>query len=136
MGVTHYPDERCPFTADHNPVGIMGTCCSLRGKGAARELEALGEAELASGMFSDMTAEGAVTFAVKLDEAVDRLEREHAGKPDKPRGAGWNGTFDRKSKSIVWGTYSTFEEAIAEIRTAARWYKKVGGMGFGVHAWY
>jgi hypothetical protein len=37
---------------------------------------------------------------------------------------------------VIWGKYSTFEEALAWIREAARWYEKVGHLGFGVHAWY
>jgi hypothetical protein len=33
-------------------------------------------------------------------------------------------------------TFSTFEDALATIREAARWYEKIGAAGFGVEAWY
>ena len=134
--MTHLPEEPCPFAADDNPIGMLGTCCSLRGKVAAYELDALGEAELCERMYKDMSAEEAIAFAAELFAAADRLEREHAGTPDKPKGAGWDGTYDSERKDWVWQTYSTFEAALASIRQAARWYDKVGRLGFGVHAWY
>jgi hypothetical protein len=35
---------------------------------------------------------------------------------------------------VEYQEYSTFDEAIGAIREAARWYEKVAGMGYGVHA--
>ncbi len=135
-GYTHREEEPCPFEQDRFPIGMMGACCWLRGKAAARELEALREGALADRMFQDMTAEEALAFAEQLVDAALRLEGRHAGQPDKPKGAGWNGTWDAERKEWVWETYSTFEEALSQIREAARWYEKVGRLGFGVHAWY
>ncbi|MBI5536563.1 MAG: hypothetical protein HY898_27835 [Deltaproteobacteria bacterium] len=134
--MTHLPDEPCPFEADNNPIGVLATCCSLRGKVAAYELDALGEKSLASHMYEDMTAAKAIVFAKKLLGACDRLERAHAGDAEKPKGAGWGQTYDLTKEKWVGGTSSTFEEAIATIRQAARWYEKVGRLGCGVHAWY
>lgn len=135
-GFTHPENEPCPFDADNAPRGVLGTCCSLRGKVAAHELEALGEDNLAERMYKDMTATEAVTFAQELDAAVHRLEETYAPAATKPKGAGWNGTRDPETGEINWGMHSSFEEAIAAIRTAARWYEKVGRLGFGVRAWY
>lgn len=135
-GATHGPDEPCPFEKDDFPIGMMGTCCSLRGKAAARELEALGEHRLAEAMYRDMTCAKVEIFAKKLREAADRLERRHAGQSAKPTGAGWNGLWVAKKKEWEWQNHSTFEEALAAIREAARWYEKVASLGFGVHAWY
>jgi hypothetical protein len=115
---------------------MMGTCCSLRGKAAAHELEALGESHLAAAMFSDMVCTQAEDFARDLREAADRLEREYEGQSNKPKGAGWNGIWNKQKKGWEYLTYSTFEEALARIREAARWYEKVAGLGYGVHAWY
>ena len=132
--MTHLPEEPCPFEADDNPVGFFCTCCSLRGKVAAHELEALGETRLSESMYEDKEAEDAIAFAVKLNKAADKLERDHAGDADKPKGASWGETWDSRRKTWTGGTQSTFEEAIAAIRQAARWYDKVGRLGFGVHA--
>lgn len=134
--MTHLIDEPCPFAADDNPIGMLGTCCSLRGKVAAHELDALGETDLCKRMYQDMSFAEAITFSAEMFAAADRLEREYAAKPEKPKGAGWNGTYDSEKKDWVWNTHSTFEEALAAIRQAARWYDKVGRLGFGVNAWY
>ncbi|MBN2561766.1 MAG: hypothetical protein JXQ75_12630 [Phycisphaerae bacterium] len=136
FGATHGPDEPCPFEKDNFPIGMVGTCCSLRGKAAAHELEALGENRLSERMYEDMSAEEAEEFAEELRGAGDRLERENAGKADKPKGAGWNGIWNNRKKEWEYQTYSTFEEALATIREAARWYEKVAKLGYGVHAWY
>jgi hypothetical protein len=135
-GLTHLEAEPCPFQTDKVPVGIVGTCCSLRGKAAAYQLEALGETTLANRMYEDMTAEEALDFAQDLAIAATRLEEEHRDEHPKPKGAGWNGTWDPKTKTWGWEDYSTFEEAIATVREAARWYEKVSSLGYGVHAWY
>jgi len=134
--MTHFDDEPCPLAADDNPIGMPGACCSLRGTIAARELDALGEGDLAARMYDDMPSDEAAKFAKDLHEAADTLERKYAGKARKPHGAGWNGTYDSKKKRYVWQTYTSFDDAIASIRQAARWYEKVGSRGFGVHAWY
>jgi hypothetical protein len=135
-GATHKPGEPCPFQNDNFPTGMLGTCCSLRGKVATHELEALGEISLAEGMYGEMTAEEAENFAHKLRDAADRLEAKHAGKSDKPKGAGWNGEWNAEKKKWEYHDHSTFEDAISAIREAARWYEKVAQLGFGVHAWY
>jgi hypothetical protein len=87
-------------------------------------------------MYKDMSAEKAAEFSKELRLAVARLEVQHASKTERPRGAGWNGRMNAKTKGVEYQTYSTFEEALAAIREAARWYEKVAGLGFGVHAWY
>ena len=135
-GTTHNPGEPCPFEKDNFPTGMLGTCCSLRGKVAAHELEALGEISLAERMYDDMTAEEAEKFARELRDAADNLEREHQWKAERPKGAGWNGIWNAETKSWEYQEYSTFAEALFAIRKAGRWYEKVAGLGFGVHAWY
>lgn len=129
--MTHEPDEPCPFANDKFPIGMLGSCCSLRGKVAARELEALGETDLANAMFNDMTDDEAGSFAEDLRSAADRLERDHHADP-KLQGAEWN-EFDGTKVTPV---HTPFEKAIATIRAAARWYQKVSEMGCGVHAWF
>jgi len=135
-GMLHCDDESCPFDADRFPIGMLGTCCSLRGKVAAHELEALHETRLAEAMFEDMTPTQARDFAQELRCAADTLEQRHAGDAEKPKGAPWNGTYDSSKKEWVYLNHSTFEEALASIREAARWYEKVGRLGYGVHAWW
>ena len=135
-GFTHRKDKPCPFDGDALPKGIFGSCCWLRGKEAARELEALGESSIADRLYEDMTAEEARDFATELHATADRLTEQHAKEDTKPRGAGWNGVYDLTTKETAWENYSTFEEAIAAVRTAASWYAKVSERGFGVHAWY
>ncbi len=44
----------------------MGTCCSLRGKAAADNLDALGETSVCDAMHDDMDAEDALRFARRL----------------------------------------------------------------------
>lgn len=67
---------------------------------------------------------------------ADALEDAHTDIDEKPRGAGWNGEWNDETKQWDWQKYSTFEEAIDEIRIAARWYEKVAELGFGVRAWW
>lgn len=134
-GLTHREDEPCPFKDDDFPIGPMGACCWLRGKAAARELEALGETALYGRMHESMTAEEALEFARDLLHEAEALEHDYRGKP-KPRGAGWNGRWNDALKEVAWGMHSTFEGALASIREAARWYEKVGRLGYGVHAWF
>ena len=89
-GSVHRGNEPCPFSDAELPKGIFGSCCWLRGKVAARELDALGEDGLSERLYEDMTAEEAADFAKDLDRAATRLERAHAKDVSKPRGAGWN----------------------------------------------
>jgi hypothetical protein len=134
-GTTHKPDESCPFEQYLFPKGMLGTCCSLRGKVAARELAALGESKVSERMFEDMSAEEAIEFADELRAAADRRE-ESALNNKKPSGAGWNGVWNEKAERWDWQDYSTFEQALDSIREAAAWYEKVGSLGYGVWAWY
>lgn len=114
----------------------LGGCCWLRGKVAAAELEALREHVLSERMFDDMDAGEAMDFGVRLGKAADDLERRHASKRCKPKGAWCNGTWNRRKEKWVNKQYSSFEQAIASIREAAQWYSAVGRMGCSVHAWY
>lgn len=120
-GRTHDSDAPCPFAADDFPTGAFATCCSLRGKAAAYELDALSEVDLSNRMYDTMTAEEARAFAQELRQAANRLEQKHANDNPKPKGA-WDN--------------ETFEQALAWIRQAADWYEKVAKLGFGVNAWY
>jgi hypothetical protein len=98
--------------------------------------EALNEIRFAERMHEDMSPQAALDFAQDLRYAADALEQKHADAANKPRGAGWNGKYDSSKNDWVWQSYSTFEEALASIREAARWYEKVGDLGYGVHAWW
>jgi hypothetical protein len=135
-GLTHKPGEPCPFHGIEQPIGMLGTCCWLRGKAAAKELEALGHAALSRRMHDDMTILEARAFAAELAAVADALEHAHTDIDEKPRGAGWNGEWNDETKQWDWQKYSTFEEAIDEIRIAARWYERVAELGFGVRAWW
>ncbi|MDB4928285.1 MAG: hypothetical protein JWM10_769 [Myxococcaceae bacterium] len=135
-GLTHSPDAPCPFKDDDFPIGMLGTCCSLRGKVAAYELDALGEDDLCERMHHDMTTAEALVFAAELRDAATRLEGKHHDPATVPRGAGFNGVWDSTAKDVVFQEHSTFEEALAAICVAADWYEMVGRLGFGTHAWY
>lgn len=115
----------CYWSAQH------GCAMTGRRQTAARELHALGETDLLDRMYENMTVEEAGAFATELRAAVDRLRKRHAGKRG-PRGAGYNGTYERKR--FVWHNYSTFKEALASIEYAAGWYEKVSSLGFDVYA--
>lgn len=132
----HEPDEPCPFRADSFLLGGSGNCCSLRGKNAARELEAMGDVHLCERMYYDMTAAEAITFATELRETADDLEEEHRGADPLPRGAGRMRGWKESTLAHEWQSYSTFAESLASIRHAADWYEKVGRLGFGVRASY
>jgi hypothetical protein len=134
--LTHPEDAPCPFATDNFPIGMLGNCCSLRGKLAAHNLEALGEMGLAGAMYRDMTAEDAIAFARALRDTAGHLERLYADQPDKPKGAGVLGTWDAKRRDWIWQNRVPFDQALTSIREAARWYEKVGRLGFGVYAWY
>lgn len=135
-GAAHRENEPCPFKDDNFPIGSLGYCCWLRGKVALHELLALGLDDLSSRMYESMTAEEALAFADDLAAAANRLAARYAGKSSKPKGAGRNGRWDEERGETVWGKYSTFKEALASIREAARWYKRVGRLGYGVDTWY
>jgi hypothetical protein len=87
-------------------------------------------------MFGDMSPEEAVAFADELRVAADSLEHEYANASEKPKGAECAGHFNVEKGHWEGVEYFTFEQALASIRQAARWYEKVGTLGYGVHAWW
>jgi hypothetical protein len=130
-GFSHPEGEPCPFRKD----GITGgNCCWLDGRVTTAELEALGESALAERMHDNMTPHEAIDFAVRLNNAANALERRHRYSNPKPTGAGWSEAWDSTDRKCK--KYSTFDEAIASIREAARWYKEIGSRGCSVHTWY
>ncbi len=133
---THAADVPCPFKDDNFPIGMLGTCCALRGKIAAYELDALAEHDLRDRMHEDMTAAESLAFASELRQAAARLAARHRDRNTPPRGAGYDGVWDASANAWVFQSHSTFAEALAAIRQAADWYEKVARLGFGVHAWY
>ena len=74
--------------------------------------------------------------ACQVSTKSDQLQENARDRDKKPKGAGWNGKWNAKEQRWDWQDYSTFEQAIASIREAAVWYEKVGGLGYGVWAWY
>ncbi len=133
----HRETDLCPFQDERFPRGILGGCCWLLGKIAEIELEALGETALRERMFEDMTAEEAVSFGRALAGTADF----HEELPEEERfykheTFAWKGTWDRERYAWVFDRPSTFEQAIVSVREAARWYEKVGRLGFGVRAWW
>ena len=117
-GITHDPNEPCPFDDYGIPVGAFGSCCALRGQATASELQSLGENLLAQGLYKDMSCAEALLFARELRMAAERIEREYAGDTTLEYEEQWD-----------------FEAALATIRTTARWYERVANLGFGVFAW-
>lgn len=134
--MTHAKGTPCPFAPDNFPIGPLGTCCSLRGKAAADNLDAFDEKALHRLMHVDLHDEQALALAKELRKAADRLEQRYAGQTDKPKGYSAGGTIDAATGKITPWPRPSFEEAIASIREAADWYEKVGRLGFGVHAWF
>ncbi len=135
-GMTHRARATCPFASDDFPIGPMGTCCSLRGKVAAENLDALGESDACRRMHDDMDAAEALRFATTLRETADRLEQRHAGTKEKPKGGAQGGMINMDTGAFTPWPQPSFEEALASIREAANWYEKVARLGFGVHAWF
>lgn len=135
-GMTHPSGTPCPFFPDDFPTGMMGTCCSLRGKVAAENLEALGEKALYDLMHVDLHEEQCLAAAKELRRAADRLEQRYQHQADKPKGMSQGGMINAETGEITPWPRPSFEEAIASIREAADWYEKVGRLGFGAHAWY
>lgn len=115
---------------------MFASCCSLRGKIAAAELETFGENAVANRMFEHMSAETALAFARTLRQAADRIETKHANDNPKPRGAGHMMTLNAETGEFGYDCYSTFEEALASIREAADWYEFVATLGYAVFAWF
>ena len=136
FGHTHHESKPCPFQQGEFPSCISPGCCWLRGKIAAANLMAFGETKLADRMFNHMNAKQALYFSKRLTRAADVLERRHRKTSRKPRGCSWGGTWDRRKKRWVNKQYSTFEEGIATIREASRWYERVGKNGCRIYAWY
>lgn len=137
-GLVHEPGQPCPLQPENYPIGIFGTCCSLRGKAAAYELDAIGEIDLANAMYADMTCEEAIAFAQRLRSTADRLERDYSDAEDKPQGFSWN-DLRRNAETGKLETIkcpTPFDEVLTIVREAASWYEKIGQLGFGVHAWY
>jgi len=134
--MTHLSRTSCPFTHDDFPLGPMGTCCSLRGKVAAENLDALGEIAVYKAMHNDMDSDQALLFAKTLRATADRLEQQYAGAEEKPKGGSKGGRIDADTGAFTPWPAPSFDEALASIRQAADWYEKVGRLGFGVHAWY
>ena len=115
---------------------MHATCCSLRGKIAAAELETFGENGVSARMFEHMTAEAALAFAQTIRRATDRIEAQRANDNPKPRGAGQVLRLNAETGESSYDRYSTFEEALASIRQAADWYGFVASLGYGVYAWF
>ena len=135
-GMTHRAHAPCPFANDGFPLGPMGTCCSLRGKVAAENLDALGEHDDCKRMHESMDAAEALQFAATLRATASRLEQRHAGQKEKPTGGARGGMIDADTGEFTPWPQPSFEEALASVLQAADWYEKVGRLGFGVHAWY
>lgn len=134
--MTHADDAPCPFASDGFLTGLLWTCCSLHGKVAAANLDALGEHDAYARMHEDMGAAEALRFAATLRETAGRLEQRQARQAEKPKGTRCGGVVGADSGEFTPWPAPPFEEALASIRQAADWYEKVARLGFGVHAWY
>ncbi|MBI5529774.1 MAG: hypothetical protein HY897_25905 [Deltaproteobacteria bacterium] len=128
----------CPFKGDNNPQGILGTYCWFRGKTLAFELDAIGKKKLSERCYENLSAEEADEFGERLLKLAGRLRKRYRDVPPEkqPRGAGWDLTFDKKSKTWTAGSYSTFAEVLETLEAGRRWYQKVASLGSGVEAWY
>ena len=132
-GLTHRPKALCPFQGDDNPVGPLGTCCSLYGQAAAATLESLGERHLSGLMHDHMTAERALDFAGYLRTAADQVRREQEAKrPD----AAATPSAQAKEPAETSEKPTVLDLKLAVIHQAAAWYEKIGKLGFGVEAWH
>jgi hypothetical protein len=133
--MTHQKPDPCPFKDDGHPIGVFGSCCSFRGNVAALYLLALGLGWLAPGLYTDKTPEEAITFAARLREAIERLREtmnaaaQRANQPVDDLFT--SGTV--KVPDVGWEF--PIGQGVDAIEAVARWYDKIGQMGFGVHAW-
>ena len=130
-GQTHRLDEPCPFDDDHLPERLRATCCTIRARLVAIELMALGEERLGRRMLESMSGQEALAFAKELQRAADGLEGKYRGKRRKPTGASVV-ELDESKKAWVLSRPSSFTEAIAVIRGAARWYERIVANGGSV----
>ena len=121
----------CPFRQRNFSHGVLATYCWYRGKIIARELEAIGEAELAERCYQEMSQEEALQFADELEKVKEGIERRQ-----KVKGAGWNGHWDSQKKRYKWETYSDKQAVLEAIEEAIEWYRKVAELGCGVDTWY
>lgn len=121
----------CPFRHRDFTRGIFGTYCWYHGKILARELDAIGEAELAERCYQEMAPEEALQFADELEKVRRKVARRK-----KVTGAGWDGRWDSKKLDFEWETYSDKEEVLAAIEEAIAWYRLVASLGCRVDTWY
>ena len=135
-GRMHDAATECPLLAEKFRRAPWTTCCSLRGKIAAQDLAALGEADVAERMYDEMSAEEALAFARTLRRAADRIEERYQDVDPKPLGAAHTLMLNEATGEAYDDNYSSFTGALAAICEAARWYARVGTLGFGVASWY
>lgn len=136
-GFSHGETDPCLSKDAGFPFGPRGACgCWLPGKTSARELAALREEDFSGRRHLYMTAEKTLEFAGAISAAVARHEARRSGRLEDQEEAGLDGAQDAALMGWIRETGSTFDEALAEIRETARWFEKVGRLGYGVHAWY
>lgn len=131
-GIIHLSSEACPFAALSQNPAFLGSCCTLFADSARKNLIAAYEFGLANDMEDDLSSEHAFMLGLRIlawaEEAEGRLSDLGAG--ERPRGRVTAVTSDEEGLRAV--AHAKFEEAIASVRVAARWYEHVARRGYGV----
>lgn len=134
--MTHPSGRRCPLASDPLIEGYVTSCCTFPGYMAVRELRAHGMRALAARMLhgEELSAADAVAFSRELEDATRKLVAKHADLATQPQGARWEPAWSPELKEWDCDFRPDFEESVAVLRAAARWYAYVGRRGFGVEA--
>jgi hypothetical protein len=133
----------CPFKKRTRPLSVPGANCVLRGAWAAKELEALGETQLAERLHAAMPSADGAVFGRELLRFASNLQKEFGHLPANEQPVGSLG-----GRSILWaeldlgicdcafaGYRSPLGEIVEAVEEAGRWYKQIASFGCDVDVW-
>lgn len=134
-GMTHKDSEPCPFADDKNPIGVFGTCCSYRGNACALYCIGIGLGGLAIALYEDKTPEEAIAFATAIRGAVTKFNEVQADAFKRAGvAAGERDKAEAEVPDVNWRF--SLSKAVSELQQTAKWFEKVGKLGYSVHPWF
>lgn len=121
---------RCDGITNFTHAGLYDGVDETSFRGSFLELceDILGRELLSTAWTDWMRPEEAVEYGQRLLEAAERAARSGAPPPAKPARRWWRGKSQRQEP--------TFEEKLAILRDAGRWYVFWGSRGHPIQAWY
>lgn len=135
FGMTHPNDTPCPFAGIELSHGYINTCCSFSTAVAAKNLARFRRPALAHLLQMSLDADSVPDLVRELQLASEELELQYV-EPQDEHTPSESGLVDAVTKEFIPVAGSAFESALASIHMAIYWYQTVGGLGFGVEAWY